>query len=351
MSGARKNRSRRTLFAVGVGAAVLVAAVAAWFAFFPLQARLSSGVAAETVTVDIGELAGVSLVEVGRGCENLYLVPDSPRLYVTDLRGYVHLLDGLSREELGVAASRRLGREFAFGIDRGPDGYLYVAAPDGDWLREGGAIYRLDPELASCERITGNYPGLNGLAFDDRGHLYFAAGNLNPFNAKGAVYLLEARGEGRWAEPKVFLAERGSANGLYFDRRRRLLAFTETFRGVSAFRPRDYDVEAVVAKTKAVEGFDDLCRDREGNYWIADPGSAFVKRYDPTTKTLTRFVIEGCGQASSCRIRLEGGEEILYVTELRRKGGLWTAIAGDNDGRGVFAIPLAELRRAAAEAK
>jgi len=78
---------------------------------------------------------------------------------------------------------------------------------------------------------------------------------------------------------------------------------------------------------------------------LADPGG-FLKCYDAEAGELTRYRVNGCGRPASCRIRLEGGEEVIYVTELKRRSGLAASLSGKCDGRGVVVIPLKELTKA-----
>ena len=89
-----------------------------------------------------------------------------------------------------------------------------------------------------------------------------------------------------------------------------------------------------------MEGCDDLCTDSGGNIWITDPGQGTVKMFNPGTGRLTRFIIDGIGQASSCRIRVEGGLDVLYITELKSPS------ASKNEsfnGRGVLVVPAQSL--------
>ena len=69
-------------------------------------AGLSSHLKVRTVEADLGNYRGVVLVSGMNGCENLYLDQDSLRLYVTDLHGYVHLINGPSRNELKLVKSK-----------------------------------------------------------------------------------------------------------------------------------------------------------------------------------------------------------------------------------------------------
>ena len=79
-----------------------------------------------TVKVALEDLDRAVFVQGMNGCENLLVESDSLRIYVSDLDGYVHLVDGDSREHLRVVRSMQVGEEYALGIDRGPDGFLYV---------------------------------------------------------------------------------------------------------------------------------------------------------------------------------------------------------------------------------
>jgi sugar lactone lactonase YvrE len=103
-------------------------------------------------------------------------------------------------------------------------------------------------------------------------------------------------------------------------------------------------VTHVLGKTGVFDFCGDLCTDASGRYWLADPGG-FLKCYDAEAGELTRYKVNRCGRPASCRIRLEDGEEVIYVTELKRRGGP-AALSKKCDGRGVVVIPLKELTKA-----
>lgn len=338
--------NRKILIRVGVSALVIVAGLAYFFVVVPRIIYASAGIKTKTVAVDFDDLAGAVFVKVGRGCEDLYLEPESLRIYVTDRRGNIHLVDGPSREGLSVVKSAALGRSSAFGLAESPYGVLYVAACDDGWLERGGGIFRVDKELESAEKIAGYFPGLNGLAFDGRGNLFFAVSNVSFLEGKGVIYRMRRLRGGGYAAPKIFLPDRRCVDGIYYAAGEGRVCFTETFSGVSALDPRTTAVEAVLGKTSVVEAFGDLCAGAGGGLWIADPGGGFIKYYDPGKKELTRYKIKGLGRPSSCRIRLEGGEEILYVTEIKKGRGLGGLLSKNYDGRGVAVIPAKALREA-----
>ena len=304
-------------------------------------AGLSSQLKVRTVEADLGNYRGVALVSGMNGCENLYLEQDSLRLYVTDLRGYIHLINGPSRSELKLVKSKMVAGEFALGVGAGPDGSLYVAASEKDWLKRGGALYRVDRDLEKVEKLTGNMPGINGLTLDPSGNLYLATSNMGFFRPRGAIYMIKVDPDGKFTPPKVWAGGRKIVNGMYFSGKENRLYFSETLSGVYRVDPGRGQVEEVFTKAKTMDFFDDLCQDQAGNLWVADPGSGFLKKYISGSRELVRFKIRGIGQVSSCRIRIENGEEIIYLTELKRQPN--KMLFGKFDGRGVFSLPLSEL--------
>ncbi|MDD5223001.1 MAG: SMP-30/gluconolactonase/LRE family protein [bacterium] len=306
-------------------------------------AGLSSRMKVRTVEADLGNYRGVVLVDGMNGCENLYLEPDSFRLYVTDLTGRINLIDGPSRSELKLVKSKKIAGECALGIGAGPDGRLYVAASEKDWLKQGGSVYRVDRDLEKAEKLTGNLPGINGLTFDRSGNLYLATSNMSFLRPRGAVYLMKIGPDGRFTVPEPWAGGRKIVNGMYFSGKENRLYFSETLSGVYRVDSGSGQAEKVFAKAKTMDFFDDLCQDQAGNLWVADPGSGSLKKYVSGTGELVRFKIRGIGQVSSCRIRVENGEEIIYLTELKRQPN--KVLFGKFDGRGVFSMPLTELEK------
>jgi sugar lactone lactonase YvrE len=339
---------KRVLCVVMVIAAVLAVLCAGGVVYMkwssPHLLRFSKGIDERTVTVKLAELPGAVFIKGMGGCENLYLDDASERVYVTDLHGTVHLLDGESWQTLKIAGAKKLGA-FALGIAKGPDKRLYVNVSGGtaeDWLKTGGAVWRIGTDLSGPEKMTGPYPGLNGLSFDGEGNLYFAAGNASIMHPDGHVYRMKIGPDGVFAPPEVFLAHVGWANGLYFSAKENRFFFSNTVEGCFTFAPGMPKAEPVYYKTKIAEAVDDLCTDQAGRLWMTDPGTSTVKVFDPRTRRLVRYRIEGIGQTSSCRIRREREEEVLYVTELKQSQKLSSQVF---DGRGLLAVPVKSLVR------
>jgi len=328
---------------------VAVATVAALAVGLAVLHRVSPGllqvardVEEITVRAHLVDLRGAYLIEGMIAAENLYLDPSSQRVYATDLAGSIHLVDGPSWDELSIVRSVRLGRS-ALGVDRGPDGNLYVCVSNVSlrkWRTMGGSVVRVDPDLQSWTQVTHRYPSINGLAFDGDGRAYFASSRFTPLCAQGGVYMMHVAPGGEITSPELHIAGLGMTNGLRLSSTDGWLYFTETAVGVFAFAPGSSACVEVYHKARRIEGFDDVCVDDQSRVWMADPGRSTVKLYDVTTKRLVRFRIDGVGQISACALRRDNGRAILYLTEIHRSR---SPLSGARDGRGVFAIPVDEL--------
>jgi sugar lactone lactonase YvrE len=323
----------------------LIAAIVAFGVAVAVVHRLAPGllpvdrsVKEATLRVALSELPGAYWIDGMQAVENLYLDPSSHRVYATDLAGYVHQLDGESWDRLEIVRSVKLG-ESALGIDRGPDGALYVCVAQVDlrrWRTVGGSVVRLDPEMGSWKPITDPFPSINGLAFDGQGRAYFASSRFTPLPARGGVYVMDVNSTSAASSPKLLFAGLGMTNGMRLGPEGRVY-FTDTLVGTYAFSPDGGAPSLVYRKTRRTEGFDDLCIDGEGRLWMADPGRSTVKLFDPRADRLLRFRIEGIGQISACGLRVSEGREILYLTEIHRSTN---PLLGSHDGRGVVVIPV-----------
>lgn len=313
-----------------------------------------------TVKIPLDGLAGYSFFECGPGCENLWLDPDSNRVYVTSLNGLVTLLDGASPQELRPVKALKAGG-YALGIDRGPDGFIYAAvSPAADmkeWQKKGGYVARIGADLESAVRVTGYWPCINGFAFDGSGAGYLASSNFNFLMPKGVIvrFTLPPAGaadsspdqsspaDSRLAADETVVARMGLANGLVYDRNRNAVLYTDTLETAGLLSPGDPSGDGkdgskpLYRKAALKEAFDDLCASADGRLWMTDAVRGGLKVWNPDSGALVRYAIAGMGQLSSCRTRLEDGKEILYCTELvspvRDRKNPYS-------GRGVFRIPL-----------
>jgi sugar lactone lactonase YvrE len=329
---------------------ILVLGIGA-YAYFRISSphllRRARGVDEQIIRATLEDLTEAVFIQGMHGAENLYLDQESQRVYVTDLQGYVHLLDGSSWQNVSIAKSLQLGT-YALGIDRGPDDWLYVGVSNGtaeDWTTAGGALFKLDMELEELFKITENYPALNGVAFDNEGRCYFAAVSTYSFlHPKGEVYMMDISPEGGHTKPKLLLSDVGLANGLHYNAVTNRMYLSNTIERVMAFTPGQPTLEESYLKTQYMEAVDDLCVDSQGNLWMTDPFEGLVKMYDPESKRLIRYVIDGVGQTSSCGFRVEDGQEILYVTELKKERN---PLSMEFDGRGILILPLNSLTQLA----
>lgn len=291
-------------------------------------------------TINIADINNdIVFVQGMKGCENLYLSKKNTDIFLSDLTGNIYLIKGSSYKELKVIKVLKIN-DYALGISMGGDGYLYAASASTDWLKKGGGVCKINANLNNHEQITKNFPGINGLAIDNKNNIYFVSGNMNFLNPKGAIYIMKPLDNGGYHEPEIFIDGLKSPNGLFFNEKDNVLIFTEVFHGVKSINIADKKIKLVHGKSRLVEGFDDVCIDSRGNCWTADQPNGFLKMYDPRTNMITRFLFSDFGVASSCRIRFENGKEFIFVTEFKQDKR-----SNKIDGRGIVIIPIDLLIR------
>ena len=275
------------------------------------------------------------------GCENLYPDKGSYDIYVTTIGGIVYKLSGISREELEIVEERKHG-EMTLGIEKSPWGAWWVISVDGPlefWEQHGGKVKYTDNILHEGREVAGPFAGVNGLAADPDGNLFVAFSNLDYFSPSGGIIKIVSDTQGRVLRADTVLRWPGLVNGLFFDARSRRLIFSSTLQG-AFIHHEGKEPEPLYTKLRFLEAIDDLCIDSGGRIWMADPGNSSVKMIEPGSNQLVRFRITGLGQVSSCRTRMENGEEIIYMTELKQKQALRSL---KFDGRGVFSCPVQSL--------
>lgn len=282
--------------------------------------------------IDITEI-DYSVIGGMEGVENIYTVPDSMDLYVSDCSG--HLYKVSYNDKFEITKKVKVG-DFALGITM-DKGNLYFAASECDWSNVGGSIYKTDSSLTKVEKITKKYPGINGVTSDDKSNIYFTIGKMNPIDKSGIIYKFNSTS--MKAEPEAFLTDLKCPNGLDYDKKNNRLIFSETFKGINEMDLYTKQKTEVFGKSRVVEGFDDVCKDSKGNYWVGDQPNGFIKMYNPKQNRVFYFRSKQLGVSSSCKIRIENGKEILYVAEIKR-----TQKSKKYDGRGVFIFDLEDFR-------
>lgn len=284
------------------------------------------------------------------GGENLHLDPLSFKSYITALDGTIHLFDGENRFSLMEVTSIHPG-DSALGIAADAQGNIYFGSGKGEWLKEGAAIWKASPDLTNAIQLTSAFPCLNGVDMDDAGNLYFASAKLSLLNPGGNIYKISAQqlASGTNLSTQLFLPDlKVSANGVFIEPQHQTLYFSGTFKGVESISLDGKDRTPIVGKSRMVEGFDDLCVDGRGLLYIADQPNGFLKLFDMESGQLWRIHLDGFGVASSCRMREEISirtgekEEIIYVTEFKKK-------TGDSDFSGdcFVSLPVEMILRAA----
>lgn len=330
-----------------IGALLIVIAIGA-YVFLKIEAphllNFSKSIEEYRITVALDTLNGARFIDGMTGCENLVLADEGLGLYVSCLDGYLHYLDGNSTQDIKVRKSVKSGSRI-MGLAQGKGGMLYAAVCSGEpdeWVDRGGGIFRFSRDLDLFERVTSDYPAINGMTCDSSANIYFASSNFNFIHPEGWVYRMTTSPEQPLSTPELIFHDAGLSNGLYYDQYSDEIFYSNTIVGIYKFTPGHPGLTEVYLKLRFMEACDDLCTDRSGMVWMTDPGYSTVKMYDPSARVLVRFIIKNIGQTSSCRIRTEEGEDMLYVTELKIAQKTMSRVY---DGRGVLVVPVRSLLR------
>jgi sugar lactone lactonase YvrE len=177
---------------------------------------------------------------------------------------------------------------------------------------------------------------INGITVDPNDNIYFATGEFALlFPKKGMIKKISCKNS--CSEPEIIVDNCKRPNGLFFDTTAGRLFFTETLNGVRSFNTMTKTKNNIIKNKRLFDASDDLCIDKSGGIWIANPPNGFVKYYKPGKERITYFKSKYFGAASACRIRWEKGEEILYISEIRNP-------KGEYNGRGLISIPVEVLK-------
>jgi sugar lactone lactonase YvrE len=256
-------------------------------------------------------------------------------MFVSGFTGNVYRIEPTENPYRGkVTASRKLGI-WCTGIEVGPDGYVYTAVTDD---KQRYRIAKLDRRLESLEWLTGYIDGMNGFT-QHEGYLYYTSSNLSFFFPKGRVFRSQFSSSESFRSPEVFLDNLKNVNGIKFSPDGMIFYYTDLLRGLNA-----YDIKT--KKTSLVFGkgimtiYDDFEITPEGDIWLCinSQGTiAFISK----GKVGKAFHIGDLKTPSSCKLGSGPGfkKEFLYVTELSLKKS-----STKFDGRGLWAVPLSELK-------
>lgn len=291
-----------------------------------------------SVKLELKEIKGSRFITGIDGAENICLEQSSMRVYISDIAGYITVLDGEDFSDLKIVKTKKVG-ELVLGLAQDSKGYIYAGICNynvDEWRDKGGAVYRFSSDIDSMIQITPEYSGINGITIDNQDQLFFASSNFDPYEPEGCIYKISLA---NFSEPEIFIEDAGMANGLYYDPNNSKIFFSDTITGVYTFSSDKPQLNEVFKSQRFWGVIDDLGTDSQGRVWMSDPGSSFFQCYDPVERKVTYFNMKEFGHASSCRIRNENGEDIIYITELTMEG------KGIYDGRGLVIIPLKSLEQ------
>jgi sugar lactone lactonase YvrE len=325
---------------------VIIFLLLAGYIYIRIQAPqlldFSKGISEIRISVRPDSLDGAKFITGMNGCENILPEEGGKGVYVSCLDGHINYLYPDSSGSFRILKSFKAGNA-VMGLSVDKEGSLLAAVCFNslkEWRTKGGAVCRISRDLITVEKISADFPSMNGVCSDDAGNLYFTSSNFNIFHPEGTIYRMLNKDDGSFQAPEPFIRDVGLANGLFYDHYQDKIFFSNTLGGVYEFSPGENILTPVYLKLRFMEACDDLCTDISGNLWMTDPGHSAVKMYNPGTNRLVRFVIEGIGQTSSCRIRSENGREMIYITELKTS---YQPMSETFDGRGVLVVPAQSL--------
>jgi sugar lactone lactonase YvrE len=337
---------RLALRIFAVAGFVIMLLILAGFIFIqvrvPQLLEFSKGIEEARVETGPDSLPGVQFVEGMNGAENLWFRPNSTGFFVTCLDGQIHYIDQDGNGKYRIMKSIRPGTAVT-GICPVSDSMLAVIVcrhPMEEWISKGGSVYLMPVSMDTLIRISDDFPAANGICTDSRGNLYFTSCNFKFTHPEGNLYLMEKKTDGSYSIPVPLFENTGLSNGMSYDRRQDRIFFSNTIGGVYSFVPGETSYRPEYLKLHFMEACDDLCTDISGNIWMTDPGHSAVKVFNPGTNRLMRFIIKGTGQTSSCRIRNESGQEMVYLTELKQENQTSQRIF---DGKRVVIVPARDL--------
>ena len=147
----------------------------------PYLVEFSKGMEEYRIPVKLDSLKEARFITGMNGCENILPEKEGEGVYVSCLDGNIHYLVPVADEGFKILKSFRAG-EAVMGMAFSADGELYAAvskAPLKEWSEKGGGVYRITANLSSAERISEDFPSMNGICVDGSGDLYFTSSNFN----------------------------------------------------------------------------------------------------------------------------------------------------------------------------
>ncbi len=264
-----------------------------------------------------------------KGVENLAFDGEG-NLFVTGLDGTLYHVVPTKDQNAGrIEDEIRLGR-MCLGIAVAPDKSLYVAAENEKKQRR---IYRVSRDFSVISAVSPFIPGLNGMAADATGRLFFAASNESPFEPAGRILTAVMGRDETFAQPEVFLDGLGLVNGLSFSPDEQTLYFTETLRGVFSLDMATRKKTLLFDPHGWLPVIDDLAVAPDGTVWVCFNSKKALLPIRDGHAIGRLYPVPGMGAPSSCRFGKGPGfrPDRLYVTEFGLSGRSLV-----KNGRGVW---------------
>lgn len=306
-------------------------ALALVLALFALSASCRTGV--KFAPPPVGEQWETPYVSGMKGVENLAF-DGKGLLFVTGLDGTLYRVEPTKDPFQGrIADSIKLG-SMCLGIAVAKDGSLYVAAENE---KEKRRIFRVSRDFSEITPVSPFISGLNGMAADRAGNLYFAASSENPIEPAGRILKAVMGKDESFQNSEVFLDGLGLVNGLAFSPDESVLYFTETLSGVFALNMATRKREQIWKPAGWLPVVDDLAVAPDGTVWVCyNSKEALLPLRNRKPEGLLHAV-PGMGAPSSCRFGEGPGfrHDCLYVTEFGLKGRSFT-----KNGRGIWMFPV-----------
>ena len=214
-----------------------------------------------------------------------------------------------------------------------------VPRENGGWMLAAGAGFHEFDDAGVVTPVTDILPSdgvrrrMNDGKCDPLGRFWAGSMAYSKLQGAASVYRLES---GRATE---VLTDVTISNGLAWDSSGETLFYIDTpLQSIRQFRVTQgglLDAEVAVDIPAADGAPDGMCRDREGNFWVALWGGSAVQRYSPTGKLLQRIEV-AARQVSSCCF---GGADLstLFITTSAEDYSAADLEADPNAGR-IFAL-------------
>jgi len=301
-----------------------------------LAGMITSCSTLRTVQVGQGQPWEKPYVEGMTGAENLSF-DGKGNMFVTTLDGYVYRVEPTDDPFRGrIADMIKLG-DSCLDIEVTPEDYLLVAVLTN---KNAGRIARLTRDFTAIEFMTGEIPGINGMALDMKGSLFIASSDVSIINPRGCILKMDLDDDSTWMSPPVFIETSCITNGLSLNQDETKLYYTCLNSSVVEVDLKTKERVSILSQGM-FQFFDDLDASSPGVIWFCHNSQyALIEVKDGLI--INAYRVGDLKAPSSCKFGKRPGfnSAFLYITEFGMKGRSLKA-----DGRGVFVLPVNELKK------